>query len=96
MSPPGYAPSLHRTLAYSPSPPPFTLPHSDPYEQEPGERPKTHDSARSAKDLGGKVGRKLGLGDTRLAVRTRDSAPDDADAGTVDLALGLVDIGDAL
>jgi hypothetical protein len=29
-------------------------------------------------------------------VRARDAAPDDADARAVNLALGLVDVGDAL
>jgi hypothetical protein len=29
-------------------------------------------------------------------VRSRDSAPDDSDSASVDLTLGLVDVGDSL
>ena len=56
----------------------------------------TYDAARSTEDLGGQVGGELGLGDARVAVRARDTAPDDADTRAVDLTLGLVDVGDAL
>lgn len=56
----------------------------------------THDSARGTESLGGEVGSELGLDSTRVTVRSRDSAPDDSDSATVDLPLGLVDVGDTL
>lgn len=59
-------------------------------------RGEEHDAARSTEDLGGEVRGELGLDDARVAVRARDAAPDDADTRTVDLTLGLVDVGDAL
>lgn len=46
--------------------------------------------------MGGEVGSELGLDDTRVTVRPRDSAPHDSDLGTVDFSLGLVDVGDSL
>lgn len=55
-----------------------------------------HDSARGTESLGGEVGSELGLDSTRVTVRSRDSAPDDSDSATVDLPLGLVDVGDTL
>lgn len=56
----------------------------------------THDSARGTEGLGGEVGSELGLDSTRVTVRSRDSAPNDSDSATVDLPLGLVDVGDTL
>lgn len=56
----------------------------------------TYDSARSTEGMGGEVGSELGLDDTRVTVRPRDSAPHDSDLGTVDFSLGLVDVGDSL
>lgn len=56
----------------------------------------THDSARGTESLGGEVGSELGLDSTRVTVRSRDSAPDDSDSATVNLPLGLVDVGDTL
>lgn len=56
----------------------------------------THDSARGTEGLGREVGSELGLDSTRVTVRSRDSAPDDSDSATVDLPLGLVDVGDTL
>lgn len=57
---------------------------------------QTYDSARSTESVGGEVGSELGLDDTRVTVRPRDSAPHDSDLGTVDFSLGLVDVGDSL
>lgn len=55
-----------------------------------------HHAARGTEDVRGKVRGELGLDNTRVAVGAGDTAPDDADTRAVDLALGLVDVGDTL
>jgi hypothetical protein len=57
---------------------------------------KTYDSARSTERVGGEVGSELGLDDTRVTVRPRDTSPHDSDLGAVDFSLGLVDVGNSL
>lgn len=68
----------------------------DQSEVTPFNKNNTYDSARSTESMGGEVVSELGLDDTRVTVRPRDSAPHDSDLGTVDFSLGLVDVGDSL
>ena len=56
----------------------------------------THDSGAGTERVGGHVGRELGLDDTRVSVRPRDTSPHYADLGTGNLPLGLVDVSDTL
>lgn len=58
--------------------------------------PGTYDSARSTERVGGEVGSELGLDDTGVTVRPRDTSPHDSDLGAVDFSLGLVDVGNSL
>ena len=46
--------------------------------------------------MSGHVGSELGLDDTRVTVRPRDTSPHYADLGSGDLPLGLVDVSDSL
>ena len=46
--------------------------------------------------MGGEVVSELGLDDTGVTVRPRDSSPHDSNLGAVDFSLGLVDVGDSL
>ena len=56
----------------------------------------THDSGAGTERVGGHVRRELGLDDTRVSVRPRDTSPHYADLGTGNLPLGLVDVSDTL
>ena len=55
-----------------------------------------HDSGAGTERVGGHVGRELGLDDTRVSVRPRDTSPHHSDLGTGNLPLGLVDVSDTL
>lgn len=55
-----------------------------------------HDAAAGAKRSGRQVVAELGLDHAVVAVRAGHAAPHDADLGAVNLALGLVDVCDAL
>lgn len=56
----------------------------------------TYDSGAGTERVGGHVGRELGLDDTRVSVRPRDTSPHHADLGAGNLPLGLVDVSDSL
>lgn len=55
-----------------------------------------HDTNRSTERLGGKRVGELGSNDARVTVGSGDFAPDDANLGSSDLLLRLVDIRDLL
>lgn len=55
-----------------------------------------HDANRVTERLGGKVLPELSANHSTVTVRAGDLAPDDADLGAVDGALGGVNVGDAL
>lgn len=51
-----------------------------------------HDADGGTEGLGGEVRPELGADNARVAVRPGDLAPDDADLGALDGALGTVDV----
>jgi hypothetical protein len=56
----------------------------------------TDDTSAGTERVSGHVGRELGLDDTRVTVRPRDTSPHYADLGSSDLPLGLVNVSDSL